>query len=311
MEEVYPGLIPHRFTIHRWTTKFDSGDYSVEDQPKSGRPSELDLSALKDLVESDPELTIREMAAELHHSTSVVWEGLHKINKKRKLGRWVPHELTDWDKERRVDMSLSLLTLQGNDYSWLDHLVTGDEKWVLYDNHVRHAQWVDADEQPSDTPKPELHQKKVMLSIWWGVSGPIYWELLPEGQTINAEYYAEQLRRLKLKIVKKHGAQWKVMLLHDNARPHVAKKVKSQLASFGWTVLSHPPYSPDLAPSDYHLFSAMQNTFKDIMFDNRDEVEIVIKKFIKDHKAPFWREGIEKLPERWRKVVNANGEYFH
>ncbi|KAG5318210.1 MOS1T transposase, partial [Pseudoatta argentina] len=46
----------------------------------------------------------------------------------------------------------------------------------------------------------------------------------------------------------------KVILLHDNARPHVAKPVKTYLETLKWEVLPHPLYSPDIAPSDFHLF---------------------------------------------------------
>ncbi|VDP00645.1 unnamed protein product [Heligmosomoides polygyrus] len=41
--------------------------------------------------------------------------------------------------------------------------------------------------------------------------------------------------------------------LHDNMRPHVAKVVQQKFEKLGWTVLPHPPYSPDIAPSDYHI----------------------------------------------------------
>jgi len=46
----------------------------------------------------------------------------------------------------------------------------------------------------------------------------------------------------------------KVILLHDNARPYVAKVVKKYLETLKWDILPHPPYSPDIAPSDYWLF---------------------------------------------------------
>jgi len=51
--------------------------------------------------------------------------------------------------------------------------------------------------------------------------------------------------------------QYKVILLHDNAPSHTAKLVKKTIEAFGWEILSHAAYSPDLAPSNYHLFASI------------------------------------------------------
>jgi transposase len=45
----------------------------------------------------------------------------------------------------------------------------------------------------------------------------------------------------------------KIYDLHDNARPHISKSTREKLLQLGWTTVPHPPYSPDLAPTDYHL----------------------------------------------------------
>ena len=58
----------------------------------------------------------------------------------------------------------------------------------------------------------------------------------------------------------------KVILQHDNARPHVAKPVKTYLEMLKWEVLSHPPYSLDIAPSDYYLFRSMAHFLADQQF---------------------------------------------
>lgn len=50
-----------------------------------------------------------------------------------------------------------------------------------------------------------------------------------------------------------------VIFLYDNSRPHAAKILKETLELLGWEGFSHPPYSPDIAPSDYHLFQSMQS----------------------------------------------------
>jgi transposase len=50
-----------------------------------------------------------------------------------------------------------------------------------------------------------------------------------------------------------------VVLLHDNARPHTVTRTRSLLELFSWELFDHPPYSPDLAPSDYHPFTYLKN----------------------------------------------------
>ena len=52
----------------------------------------------------------------------------------------------------------------------------------------------------------------------------------------------------------------KVILQHDNARPHVAKPVKTYLETLKSEVLPYSPYSPDIAPSDYYLLRPMAHS---------------------------------------------------
>jgi histone-lysine N-methyltransferase SETMAR len=47
------------------------------------------------------------------------------------------------------------------------------------------------------------------------------------------------------------------IFLHDNARPHTAAGTNALIQLFNWEIFDHPPYSPVLAPSDYHLFTKM------------------------------------------------------
>jgi len=91
--------------------------------------------------------------------------------------------------------------------------------------------------------------------------GVVYYELLKPTETIIGNRYRTQLMRLR-RALKDKRPQYnerddKVILQHDNARPHVAKVVKTYLETLKWKVQPHPPYSPDVAPSDYHLFRSM------------------------------------------------------
>lgn len=140
--------------------------------------------------------------------------------------------------------------------------------------------------------------------------GIIYHELLPRNSTINAEVYGEILERLRLAITEKRPEKEKVVLLHDNARPHVARTVKEKLENFGWDIMPHPPYSPDLAPSDYHLFRSLQNFLNGRDYNNDNEIEADLQVFFNSKSPSFFVKGIAKLPDRWQKTINFDGDYF-
>jgi transposase len=50
-----------------------------------------------------------------------------------------------------------------------------------------------------------------------------------------------------------------VVLFHDNARPRTIARSRALLEQFNWEWFEHPPYSPDFATSDYHLFTYVKN----------------------------------------------------
>ena len=171
-------------------------------------------------------------------------------SKARKLGPTWTHPR---DVEGPFCMSEMLLE-RHKKKSFLHRIVKGDEKWIHYDNPKCKKSYVKSGQPAKSTAKPNIHGTKVMLCIWWDQKGVLYYELLKPGETINGELCWTQLIRLKRAVTEKrpeyatrHEA---IILNHDNARPHVAIPVKNYLDNSGWEVLPHPPYSPDLAPSD-------------------------------------------------------------
>ena len=60
---------------------------------------------------------------------------------------------------------MALMTSHRN-YQWLHNLITGDEKWVLYVNHMRKRQWPGTGQTGVATPKNDLHSRKIMFSVW-------------------------------------------------------------------------------------------------------------------------------------------------
>ena len=89
----------------------------------------------------------------------------------------------------------------------------------------------------------------------------VLFTMLKSGDSITGYRYRLQLIRLSRALREKRSEYEqrhdKVILLHD-ARLHVAKVVKKYLETLKWDVLPHPPYSPDIAPSDYWLFRRIQ-----------------------------------------------------
>ena len=296
-------------TAYVWFQRFQEGDCSTEDSPRSGRPSEIDDDQLRARIEADPQVTVRDLAEEFKVSKTTIDDHLKAMGKVSKLNYWVPHKLSDNNRQRRLDACISLLSKERTT-DWLDTIVTGDEKWCLYANVVRKRSWVDKGTPAQAQPRPEIHQKKLMLCVWWDVSGVIYWEMLNPNQTINADLYCTQLQKLADAISQKRPNLKKIRFLHDNARPHTAKKTREKLLQLQWEVLIHPPYSPDLAPSDFYLFCSLQNFLKNKHFRSDDELKMAVDEFFRSKSTIFFRKGIHELPNRWQQVINSNGDYF-
>jgi len=296
-------------TAAKWFNRFKEENYDLEDEARSGRPLEVDLDRLVELVESDPRQSARCIASTLGCSHTTVSRHLNQLGYNKKLGVYVPHDLSINQKNTRLDICTSLLSKKRT-FNWLDNIITGDEKWVVYVNHTRKRQWLRDNQAPIPTPKPDLHPKKVMLSVWWSVYGIEYWELLPYGTTVTADIYCAQLDNLKQRILTERQEQQKVYFLHDNARPHVAKETRQKLLEFGWEVLPHPPYSPDLAPTDYYLFRSLSNHLQDRSFDDIVDVKTCLTEFFASKPREFYSKGIHSLHERWQTVIDNNGLYI-
>ncbi|KAK6751600.1 hypothetical protein RB195_003174 [Necator americanus] len=100
--------------------------------------------------------------------------------------------------------------------------------------------------------------------------------------------YCAQLQRLADKIRKEQSKVDNVRMLHDNARPHIAKKTSQKILELRWEVLPHPPYSPDLAPSDYHLFRSLQHHFEEKRYTDRDHLENNLRAFFASKSPEFY-----------------------
>ena len=101
--------------------------------------------------------------------------------------------------------------------------------------------------------------------MFWDSQGPVLEHYQKRGTAVNSGWYCEMLtERLKPAIrSKRRGLLSKgAVLLHNNARPHTAAHTAETLRKLKFGVIAHPPYSPDLAPSDYYMFAPFKEAFK-------------------------------------------------
>ena len=142
----------------------------------------------------------------------------------------------------------------------------------------------------------------------------IYYELLKPNKTITGERYRTQLMRLSRALCEKRPQyeqrHEELILQHDNVRPHVAKPVKIYLETLKWEFLPHPPYSSDIALSDYYLFRSMANGLADQQFRSYADIQKWLDSWIALKDEHFYRNGIRALPERWAKVLANDKQYF-
>jgi len=107
------------------------------------------------------------------------------------------------------------------------------------------------------------------------VNGPILVHFQNKGQTVTSARYSDMLvKEMKSAIrSKRRGLLSKrVLLLHNTARPHTAARTVDTRRALKFEVLKHPPYSPELAPSDFHLFGPKKEHLRGQKFADDNEV---------------------------------------
>ena len=97
---------------------------------------------------------------------------------------------------------------------------------------------------------------------------------------------------------------------HNNAKPHTAQATAAAISAKGWTVLPHPAYSPDLAPSDFHIFGPLKDYLRGQKFEDDDAVQTAAKTWFRQCSPDFFSNGFGNWRTRWEKYVARDGDYI-
>jgi hypothetical protein len=155
-------------TVQRWFKQFVSGNLSLEDGQRLGRPRIWDSEATKEAAEQQPSTRTRRLSDTLGPSKSIIHRHITGLGKIYKSCRVVPHDLTAEQAQRRVKFCRKLLQLP-KDHRFIKRTVTCDDKCIYLNNPDLQKQWLDKGQLPVLVAKREHFKKKVL--VWWNYEG--------------------------------------------------------------------------------------------------------------------------------------------
>jgi len=198
-----------RARCFEWHARFKRGGTSLEDK-RSGRPSTSstpkNTETIQQPVHEDRRRTIKDIAT-INVSYRTVQTILTcDLNMHRIAAKFVPRLLTPEQKEHRVAICQELRQRAVDDPSYMSRVITGDESWVYgYDPKTKQqsSQW-----KSPGSPRPKKARQSrsatnSMLIVFFDIRGIVHHEFVPKGQTVNAEFYCNVLRRLREDIRRK------------------------------------------------------------------------------------------------------------
>ena len=152
-----------------------------------------------------------------------------------------------------------------------------------------------------------------MLVVFSDWKGTVHHEFVPSGQMVNKQLYQEVLAHLRDAVRRKRPEMWENqnwMLHHDNAPAYVSLLIRSYLAKHQTSVVPHPPYSPDLAPSDVFLFPKPKTNLKGRRFQTIEEIQENEIRELRTITESEFQEAFQQWKKSWERCIACEGEYF-
>lgn len=315
----YSDDAPSYTTVARWAAEWKRGRRSIQDGQRTGRPADVttdeNIMRVMKLIENDGRVTIKQITKKMNIGYGTVQRIINcELHLSKVSARWVPKMLSSFDKMRRLEISKTHLEKMKHDpEEYLNRIVTQDEIWVHHFDPETKQQSLERRSKGSQTPRKKMRRSgKVMALIFWDSTGILMIDYLERGKTINGEYYAEQLARLRERIKEKRRGKLSrgVLLLQGNATAYKTPVAEKSVKDCGFEIMDHPPYSPDLAPSDYYLFPSLKQELSGQVFGSNDDIIDAVEDLFEEKDEEFFKKGISSLEKRWAKCVAVNGEYF-
>lgn len=309
-------------TVKRWFVKFRKGKEEFEDQPRSGRPREAvtpdNVERARLLIKECRNVTYEQIEKALGIGSAAAQKILHdQLGVRRLVSRWIPHLLTDDQKAHRVEWCRFMLNKFDEGRSKrVAEIVTGDETWIYsYDPETKQQStvWVFEDEELPTKVVRGKSAAKQMVALFFRRQGLVAAVPLEVHKTVTAQWYCEVcLPEVfnKLEEERPTAGLRGILLHHDNAPAHTAAKTLDFLHERGVQLVTHPPYSPDLAPCDFALFPELKKHLRGKRFESEKAAVAAMNEVLDDMPKTVFQDCFEKWFWRMHKCIGARGGYF-
>jgi hypothetical protein len=188
---------------------------------------------------------------------------------------------------------------------------TGDESWFyLSTNHE--SIWLEDGEEVPQRARKTIGSQKVMVTIFWSPRGFSVVEALPKNEKFNSKYMTDTIIPALVtanKQAPESYSEHQSYIHFDNATPHKSVVTQSVLVQNKFKVVKHPPFSPDLAPSDFYLFGTVKGKLIGETFNSADELIIAIGDILDSISQDELNRVFDEWIRRLRDCIARNGEY--
>ena len=208
----------------------------------------------------------------------------------------------------------NLELFEADEDNFLARFISMDETWVHHhqlETKEQSKKWKHTSSPAPKKAKVVRSAGKVMASVFWDNQGVILIEYLQKGHTMTGQHYSIQLKRLREAIKEKRpGKLTRGILFHqDNAPAHTSMAAMATIHDCRFEFVPHPPYSPDLAPADFHIFPQMKKALAGCHFASDDDVIAAVEEFLESQTNEFFYTWIKALQHRWSKCSALEGDY--
>ncbi|KFD46377.1 hypothetical protein M513_12748 [Trichuris suis] len=238
------------------------------------------------MVLQNRRISIAELTARSKLSRGIVGKILHDrlgLSKGRRVG--CRKRFSPFERQLRVAHWKEVLELfENSEEDFLRRIVTGDEMWLCHydpESEQQSRQWKHVNSPRPKRARLEPRLGKILATIFWDAEGILLIDYMEDGAAAARQRSSSQGKGG----ARCHSAVW-----------------------FGQ--IDHPPYSPDLAPSDYFLFGNLKQHLRGTVFSDDNELKSAVQDYFNSRDKNFFFNGLMDLKSRCEKCIEVEGQYI-